>query len=134
MKYIYFFVITTLSFIGCNKENSTTQIDVISSMLTNKNWYLDYSITDNITKTYVGQITYFVTYFKEGKINDSDGLNGTYKIENIENTSQIHTQLLTINGNSLEVTYDILSISDSKLILSKHTATGNHSQLYFSSK
>ena len=58
------FIIFTMN--ACNKETATTQTDVMNSMLANKNWYLDYSITGTSTKSYVGQSTYFVTYLKDG--------------------------------------------------------------------
>ena len=86
MKPIYTLLITILALGACNKETATTQTDLMNSMLTNKNWYLDYSKTGTSTKTYVGQSTYFVTYLKDGTTRDSDGLNGTYTVELIPNT------------------------------------------------
>ena len=43
MKNLYILLIAafTLAIISCNKETATTQTDVMNSMLTNKNWYLD---------------------------------------------------------------------------------------------
>ena len=120
--------------VSCNKETATTQTDVMNSMLTNKNWYLDYSITGNSTKSYVGQSTYFVTYLKDGTTKDSDGLTGTYSVELIGNQSQIHVQLKTANGNPLEVIYNIVSVGDTKLVLSKVVTTGAATQLYFTNK
>jgi hypothetical protein len=103
-------------------------------MLTNKNWYLDYSITGNSTKSYVGQSTYFVTYLKDGNTKDSDGLTGTYSVEVIANQSQIHVQLKTASGNPLEVIYNIISVGETKLILSKVVTNGAPTQLYFTNK
>ena len=40
-----------LTIFSCNKETATTQTNVMNSLLTNKNWYLDYSITDVLTST-----------------------------------------------------------------------------------
>ena len=136
MKQLYTLLIAafTLTLVACNKETPTTQTTVMNNMLTNKTWYLDYSVTGTATKSYVGQSTYFVTYLKDGSIKDSDGLTGTYTVENIYNQSQIHVQVKTANGNPLEVIYDIISIGDSKLVLSKQVSSGTPTQLYFTNK
>ena len=133
--YTLFIVITILTGLeSCNKETSTTQTIVMNSMLTNKNWYLDYSITGTSAKSYVGQSTYFVTYLKDGTTKDSDGLWGTYTVEIVNSQSQIHVQLKTSNGNTLEVVYNIISVGDTKLVLSKATIVGAPTQLYFTNK
>jgi hypothetical protein len=124
----------TFTIVSCNKETATTQIDVMNSMLTNKNWYLDYSITGTSTKSYVGQSTYFVTYLKDGTTNDSDGLTGTYSVKVIGNQSQIHMKVKTASGNPLDVIYDIISVGETKLVLSKVVTTGTPTQLYFTNK
>jgi hypothetical protein len=136
MKILYTILLaaTTFTLFSCNKETATTQTDVMNSMLTNKNWYLDYSITGTSTKSYVGQSTYFVTYLKDGTTNDSDGLTGTYSVEVIGNQSQIHVQLKTTGGNPLEVIYNIISVGETKLVLSKVVTTGTATQLFFTNK
>ena len=136
MKTLYtlFIVVITLTLVACNKETATTQTDVMNNLLTNKNWYLDYSITGTATKSYVGQSTYFVTYLKDGTTKDSDGLTGTYSVEVINNQSQIHVQLKTANGNPLEVIYNIISVGETKLVLSKVITTGTATQLFFTNK
>jgi hypothetical protein len=143
MKKLYFLLLAAIAFAfgSCNKETATTQTDVMNTLLTNKNWYLDYSITAGQTsttpvvyKSYVGQSTYFVTYLKDGSTKDSDGLTGTYSVEVIGNQSQIHVQLKTANGNPLEVIYNIISVGETKLVLSKVVTTGAPTQLYFTNK
>jgi hypothetical protein len=143
MKTLYTLLIAAFTFtlVACNKETASTQTDVMNSMLTNKNWYLDYSITAGQTsttpvvyKSYVGQSTYFVTYLKDGSTKDSDGLTGTYSVEVIGNQSQIHVQLKTAGGNPLEVVYNIISVGASNLVLSKVVTIGTPTQLYFTSK
>jgi hypothetical protein len=124
----------TFTIVSCNKETATTQIDVMNTLLTNKNWYLDYSITGTSTKSYVGQSTYFVTYLKDGTTNDSDGLTGTYSVKVIGNQSQLHVQVKTASGNPLDVIYDIISVGETKLVLSKVVTTGTPTQLYFTNK
>ncbi len=135
MKRIYTILVAviTLTIISCNKETATTQTEVMNSLLTNKNWYLDYSITGTSTKSYVGQSTYFVTYLKDGSTKDSDGLMGTYTVELINNQSQIHVQVKTANGNPLGVVYNIISVGETKLILSK-VSSGTPTALYFTNK
>jgi len=132
--YILLLVVIAFTFGSCNKETATTQTDVMNTLLTNKNWYLDYSITGNSTKSYVGQSTYFVTYLKDGSTKDSDGLTGTYTVEVVGNQSQLHVQLKTAGGNPLEVIYNILSVGETKLVLSKVVTSGTATQLYFTNK
>lgn len=136
MKNIYSILIlaSTLTMVACNKETPTTQTDVMNSMLTNKTWYLDYTVTGTSSKSYVGQSTYFVTYLKDGSIKDSDGLTGTYTVEIIYSQSQIHVQVKTANGNPIEQIYDIISVGDNKLVLSKQVVSGTPTQLYFTNK
>ena len=136
MKTLYTLLIIAITFtlVACNKETATTQTDVMNTLLTNKNWYLDYSITGTATKSYVGQSTYFMTYLKDGTTKDSDGLTGTYTVEVINNQSQIHVQLKTAGGNPLEVIYNIISVGETKLVLSKVITTGTATQLFFTNK
>ena len=136
MKTLYtlFIVAITFTLVACTKETASTQTDVMNTLLTNKNWYLDYSITGTVTKSYVGQSTYFVTYLKDGTTKDSDGLTGTYTVEVINNQSQIHVQLKTANGNPLEVIYNIISVGETKFFLSKVITTGTATQLFFTNK
>ena len=136
MKTLYtlFILAITFTLVACNKETATTQTDVMNNLLTNKNWYLDYSITGTASKSYVGQSTYFVTYLKDGTTKDSDGLTGTYTVEVMNNQSQIHVQLKTANGNPLEVIYNIISVGETKLVLSKVITTGTATQLFFTNK
>ena len=136
MKNLYILLITlfAITTISCNKETGTTQIDVMNNLLTNKSWYLDYSITGTSTKSYVGQSTFIVTYRKDGSIEDSDGLKGKYTIELVNSQSQIHIQVNTPNGNPLEVVYNILTVGDKKLALSKVSTSGTPTVLYFTNK
>jgi hypothetical protein len=142
MKILYTLLIalSTFTLFSCSKETSTTQVNVMNSLLTNKNWYLDYSITETMTsttpvvfKSYVGQSTYFITYLKNGDTKDSDGITGTYTVELINGESQIHMQLKTSNGNPFEVIYNIISVGESNMVLSKVT-TGPATKLYFTTK
>jgi hypothetical protein len=130
----------SLTIFSCNKETATTQTNVMNNLLTNKNWYLDYSITEGLTsttpvvlKSYVGQSTYFITYLKNGVTQDSDGITGTYTVELINGQSQIHMLLKTSNGNPFEVIYNIISVGESNMVLSK-VISGPATKLYFTTK
>ena len=130
----------SLTIFSCNKETATTQTSVMNNLLTNKNWYLDYSITEGLTsttpavlKSYVGQSTYFITYLKNGVTQDSDGITGTYTVELKNGQSQIHMQLKTSNGNPFEVIYNIISVGESNMVLSK-VISGPATKLYFTTK
>jgi len=132
--------IISLTLLSCNKETATTQTSVMNNLLTNKNWYLDYSITEGLTsttpvvlKSYVGQSTYFITYLKTGVTQDSDGIIGTYTVELINGQSQILMQLKTSNGNPFKVIYNIISVGETNMILSK-VISGPATKLYFTTK
>ena len=137
MKNLYILLLAVISFttVSCNKETATTQTDVMNSMLTNKNWYLDYSITGTSTKSYVGQSTYFVTYLKDGTTKDSDGLTGTFSIQKANNNYEIQVTAKTVNGNSVNYTHTIETIGEGTMIQS-YTASGQttKTKLYFTSK
>ena len=132
--------VISLTLVSCNKETANTQTSVMNNLLTNKNWYLDYSITEGLTsttpsvlKSYVGQSTYFITFLKTGVTQDSDGITGTYTVELINGQSQIHMLLKTSNGNPFEVIYNIISVGESNMILSK-VISGPATKLYFTTK
>lgn len=138
--YILFIAVISITSFSCNKETATTQTDVMNNLISNKNWYLDYIITEGATsttpvvlKSFVGQTTYFVTYLKNGTTKDSDGITGSYTIEIVNGHSQIHQQLKTSNGNPFEVVYNIISVGENNLVLSK-VISGPISKLYFTNK
>jgi hypothetical protein len=102
-------------------------------LLSDKTWYLDYSITGTSKKTYLGQSTYFINFLKNNTTTDSDGLEGTYTVEKIGNVLQIHVQAKTSSTNTVEYIYNIESIGTGNLIL-YYTLNGATvpTKLYFS--
>jgi hypothetical protein len=124
-----------LSIVSCNKEVANTKIDLIQSKLVNKTWYLDHSITGTITKSFVGQTTYFITFLSDGTTNDSDGLAGNFSIVNYNGKYELSVKTKTINGNNFNYTHLIESVGDEKMIQS-FTADGQtvKTSLYFTSK
>ena len=124
-----------LSIVACNKEVSSTKSDLIQARLVNKTWYLDYAITGSVTKTFVGQSTYFITFLNDGSTSDSDGLTGTYSIVNNKGKYELSVKTKTINGNNFNYTHLIESVGDEKMINS-YIADGQSVKtiLYFTSK
>lgn len=103
---------------SCKKETPNLKIDIAYNMLTNKVWYLDHIQEGGVTKSYVGQTTYSITFLKNNTTKDSDGYTGLYLIENQNNQLQIRVSALSVNNNSISYVHVIESIGDSKMILS----------------
>jgi hypothetical protein len=136
MKIIKFFTITALLIVGlnaCSKDETTAELNVAKNMISDKTWYLDFSITNNVTKSYVGQTTYFINFLKSGQTKDSDGISGTYTVQKPNTTMQVYVIASTISGAQANYTYDIESIGSQNLILS-YTKNGLKTQLYYSAK
>jgi hypothetical protein len=124
---------TTLILISCNKDSTNDEITLSYQYLADKTWYLDYSQTDSLIKTYIGQSTYFINFIKDRKTIDSDGLSGTYSVEKINNQLQIHVQAVTKQLNPIEYIYNIESIGSKHLVLS-YTTGGTKTTLFYSIK
>jgi len=131
LLYISLLAITNTT--SCSKDNVLAETKLAQKMIEEKAWFLDYSQTGTLTKTYVGQATYYINFLKNGETQDSDGLNGTYNIEKVSGQLQIHVQAKTSNGNPIEYIYTIVSVGASNLILS-YTLSGKTTQLYYTSK
>jgi len=133
LLYILLFMVTVVGISSCNKDTTLAENSLAQKMIEDKAWFLDYSQTGTVTKTYVGQSTYYINFLKNGSTQDSDGLNGTYTVEKVNDQLQIHVQAKTSNGNPIEYIYDIVSVGASNLILS-YTLSGKTTQLYYTSK
>ena len=121
------------SITSCSKDTAFAETSLAQKMIEDKAWFLDYSQTGTLTKTYVGQATYYINFLKNASTQDSDGLNGSYSVEKINGQLQIHVQATTSNGNPIEYIYDIVSVGSENLILS-YTLSGKTTQLYYTSK
>ena len=131
-----FFAIASMIILGlsaCSKNETAAELNVTKNMLSDKTWYLDYSVTDNVTKTYVGQTTYFINFLKSGQTKDSDGIVGYYAIQKPANILQLYVNASTISGAPANYTYNIESVGVQNLILS-FTKNGTTTQLYYSTK
>ena len=49
---------------SCSKDTSGAEINLTYQMLSDKTWFLDYSITGTSKRTYLGQSTYFIVFQK----------------------------------------------------------------------
>jgi hypothetical protein len=128
-----FALLSITNLTSCSKDSSGAEINLTQQMLSDKTWYLDYSITGTSKKTYLGQSTYFINFLKNNNTTDSDGLQGTYTVEKIGNLLQIHVQAKTSSTNTVEYIYNIESIGSGSLIL-YYTLNGATvpTKLYFS--
>ena len=133
-KYLLYSLLAACILIGsCSKDTTLAETNLAQKMIQDKSWFLDYSQTGTLTKTYVGQATYYINFLKNLTTQDSDGLNGSYSVEKVSGQLQIHVQATTSNGNPIEYIYDIVSVGAENLILS-YTITGKTTQLYYTSK
>jgi len=131
LLYISLLAITNTT--SCSKDNVLAETKLAQKMIEEKAWFLDYSQTGTLTKTYVGQATYYINFLKNLTTKDSDGFNGSYSVEKVSGQLQIHVQAKTSNGNPIEYIYTIVSVGASNLILS-YTLSGKTTQLYYTSK
>jgi hypothetical protein len=133
-KYLLYSLLAASTFMGsCSKDTTLAETNLTQKMIEDKAWFLDYSQTGTLTKTYVGQATYYINFLKNLTTQDSDGLNGSYSVEKVSGQLQIHVQATTSNGNPIEYIYSIVSVGSENLILS-YTITGKTTQLYYTSK
>jgi hypothetical protein len=133
-KYLLYSLLAACTLIGsCSKDTTMAETNLAQKMIQDKAWFLDYSQTGTLTKTYVGQATYYINFLKNLTTQDSDGLNGTYSVEKVSGQLQIHVQATTSNGNPIEYIYAIVSVGSENLILS-YTINGKTNQLYYTSK
>ncbi len=134
LTFLFLFALLSITNLtSCSKDSSGAEINLTQQMLSDKTWYLDYSITGTSKKTYLGQSTYFINFLKNNNTSDSDGLEGTYTIEKIGKVLQIHVQAKTSSTNTVEYIYNIESIGSDNLIL-YYTINGATfpTKLYFS--
>ena len=129
------FVAISFIITSCSKVDPASQLELTKQMLEGKTWLLDYTITrtgaSTVTKTYVGQSTYFINFLKDNSTKDSDGIVGVYTIEKLGNQLQIHVNAKTNGSNSVEYIYNIESVGTKELIVF-HSANNQTIKRYFS--
>lgn len=128
-------LVLVLALGSCSKDTSSSDTILSEQMLQDKTWFLDYSITttgsSNVTKTYVGQSTYFINFLKNRSTKDSDGLNGTYLVKNIAGKLQIQVNAKTIGLATVEYTYIVESVGAKDLVVS-FVSNSQTTKRYFS--
>jgi hypothetical protein len=114
-----FALLSITNITSCSKDSIGAEIKLTQQMLSEKTWFLDYSITGTSKRTYLVQSTNLNYFLKNDSTNDSDGLNGKYSVEKIGNILQIHVTAKTSSINSVdyEIIYNIESIGRRNLIL-----------------
>lgn len=108
--------INLLLFFGaCSK--SMNQVDYTKTMLSGKTWYLDYTISNNQTKSFIGKSTYFIQFSEYGKTNDSDGIVGVFTVESTNNQLILSINASTPSGSPANYSYSIEQVGYDKLIV-----------------
>lgn len=140
MKALYIFSIVSLFtlgsiLVGCKKDTTNSSIDLTSEKLADKIWYLNFKQQGSVTNTYLSSSTYYIKFLSNKTTEDSDGLVGTYSINESGGQLQINVNAKTTNNNTITYTHKIETIGDKKLVLS-YTPTGqtNKITLYYTSK
>jgi hypothetical protein len=140
IKPIYTLLLSSLLFlftISCSKEIAPSEATLSYQLIADKTWYLQYvqTTTGTITstKSYLGQSTYFINYLRNLTTLDSDGLAGTYSLQNINNLLQIQVIAKTPNGNLNTYQYEVVSLGAKNMILS-YSSGAIKTQLFFSTQ
>jgi hypothetical protein len=128
-------LVLVLALGSCSKDTSSSDTILSEQMLQDKTWFLDYSITttgsSSVTKTYVGQSTYFINFLKNRSTKDSDGLNGTYQVKNVGGKLQIQVSAKTVGLATVEYTYVVESVGAKDLVVS-FVSNSQTTKRYFS--
>lgn len=141
IKFLYqwiaaFFLIMVIA--SCAKDAAKATINTSYSMLADKTWYLQYTVTNiggkDSTKSFVGQPTYFIRYNKNLSTLDSDGIEGVYSIQNNTNKLLLQFTGKTANGNSSNYDYEIINIGAKYLALSYSKGTSTIKLFYSTEK
>lgn len=128
-------LVLVLALGSCSKDATSSDTILSEQMLQDKTWFLDYSITttgsSSVTKTYVGQSTYFINFLKNRSTKDSDGLNGTYQVKNVGGKLQIQVSAKTVGLATVEYTYVVESVGAKDLVVS-FVSNSQTTKRYFS--
>lgn len=116
MKNLFISTLLLVLLNSCHKEISASEY--AKSLLIGKTWFLDYTIQNNQTKSFIGKSTYFIQFTNNDQTTDSDGIVGSFQIE--ENNKQLSLLInaKTQNGSSANYTYLIEQIGSDNLMVS----------------
>lgn len=115
MRFTYLYIILLVVIGACSK--SINQVDYAKTMLSGKTWYLDYTIINNQTKSFIGKSTYFIQFTETGKTNDSDGIVGAFAVESTNNQLVLSIKASTPSGSPANYSYSIEQIGYDKFIV-----------------
>lgn len=115
MRPSFLYISLLLVFGACSK--SMNQVDYAKTMLSGKTWYLDYTISNNQTKSFIGRSTYFIQFSEYGKTNDSDGIVGVFTVESRNNQLILSINAYTPSGSPANYSYSIEQVGYDKLIV-----------------
>lgn len=115
MRPSFLYISLLLVFGACSK--SMNQVDYTKTMLSGKTWYLDYTISNNQTKSFIGKSTYFIQFSEYGKTNDSDGIVGVFTVESTNNQLILSINASTPSGSPANYSYSIEQVGYDKLIV-----------------
>ena len=118
---LYTFVLVL--FLGaCSKDAAKAELNTSYGLLSDKTWYLQYTVTNNgmsdSTHTYIGQATYFISYRKNLSTLDSDGIAGTYSMQLSSNKLLMNVIAKTANLNATNYQYEVVNLGAKDMILS----------------
>ena len=116
MKKIIAICILYLFTQSCSKGINSS--DYAKSLLAGKTWFLDYSIQNNITKSFIGKNTYFIHFSKNGTTLDSDGISGYFVIQENNSELSINIDGMTLNGVQANYKYTIEQIGLDQMTVS----------------
>ena len=128
---ILFFIVTVLC--SCNKDNTGAESALAYQMLGDKIWYLEYTQTttnnSTVSKTYVGQSTYYIQFLNDHTTKDSDVLIGTYTVANSGAQLQIVVNAKLTSGITSNYSYKVLSLGANNMVL--FVTNGNTTTNYY---
>lgn len=113
-KVIYICILSLLG--SCTKDTDLTEL--AKNMLSGKTWYLDYTIQNNQTKSFVGRSTYYIQFKQDGSTIDADGIKGSFEIINNNNQLALLVTGTTQNELPANYIYQIEKIGYETLIIS----------------
>jgi hypothetical protein len=122
---------------ACSKDAAKAELNTAYRLLSDKTWYLQYTVTNNgltdSTHAYIGQATYFISYRKNLSTLDSDGIEGSYSLQLSADELLMNVIAKTANLNATNYQYEVVSLGAKDMILSYQK--GNiRTKLFFSTE
>jgi hypothetical protein len=133
----YSLLLSLVVLTSCQKESANSEADAAKNKIAEKIWLLEYTqVTTSAgvkTKSYIGQTTYFISFYKDGSTTDSDGIAGTYDVVKGTSGLELQVKAKTQGGMDFQYSYVIESVSDKSLVMIKNV-NGVDNKNFFSPK